>query len=87
MAAVQEPSATPLNEWNLTTPAVLALGCRSLEADSVAPDAASAPQLPFGQRDVRRGDDGRREHTVQQIADEFGVTRPMIYRRLQRNAG
>ena len=29
------------------------------------------------------GDDGRRAHTVQQIADEFGVTRPTIYRHLQ----
>lgn len=28
--------------------------------------------------------DGRRAHTVQQIADEFGVTRPTIYRHLQR---
>lgn len=31
------------------------------------------------------GDDGRRAHTVQQIASEFGVTRPTIYRHLQRN--
>jgi DNA invertase Pin-like site-specific DNA recombinase len=30
------------------------------------------------------GEDGRRAHTVQQIADEFGVTRPTIYRHLQR---
>jgi len=30
------------------------------------------------------GPDGRRKHTVQQIADEFGVTRPTIYRHLQR---
>ncbi|MCA1700113.1 MAG: Hin recombinase [Actinobacteria bacterium] len=30
-------------------------------------------------------DDGRRAHTVQQIANEFGVTRPTIYRHLQRN--
>lgn len=30
------------------------------------------------------GDDGRRAHTVQQIANEFGVTRPTIYRHLQR---
>jgi len=29
------------------------------------------------------GPDGRRAHTVQQIADEFGVTRPTIYRHLQ----
>jgi DNA invertase Pin-like site-specific DNA recombinase len=28
--------------------------------------------------------DARRAHTVQQIADEFGVTRPTIYRHLQR---
>jgi len=30
------------------------------------------------------GPDGHRKHTVQQIADEFGVTRPTIYRHLQR---
>ena len=30
------------------------------------------------------GPDGRRVHTVLQIADEFGVTRPTIYRHLQR---
>jgi len=30
------------------------------------------------------GADGRRVHTVQRIADEFGVTRPTIYRHLQR---
>jgi Helix-turn-helix domain of resolvase len=29
------------------------------------------------------GIDGRRVHTVQQIAEEFGVTRPTIYRHLQ----
>ena len=29
------------------------------------------------------GPDGRRAHTVQQIAEEFGVTRPTIYRYLQ----
>jgi DNA invertase Pin-like site-specific DNA recombinase len=29
-----------------------------------------------------RGEDGKRKHTVQQIADEFGVTRPTIYRHL-----
>jgi DNA invertase Pin-like site-specific DNA recombinase len=28
------------------------------------------------------GDDGKRRYTVQQIADEFGVTRPTIYRHL-----
>lgn len=28
------------------------------------------------------GDDGKRKYTVQQIADEFGVTRPTIYRHL-----
>jgi DNA invertase Pin-like site-specific DNA recombinase len=31
------------------------------------------------------GADGRRAHTVQQIADEFAVTRPTIYRHLQRH--
>jgi len=30
------------------------------------------------------GPDGHRAHTVQQIADEFAVTRPTIYRHLQR---
>ena len=30
------------------------------------------------------GPDGHRAHTVQQIADEFGVTRPTIYRHLDR---
>ena len=29
-----------------------------------------------------KGDDGKRQYTVQQIADEFGVTRPTIYRAL-----
>lgn len=33
------------------------------------------------------GSDGHRAHTVQQIADEFGVTRPTIYRHLQRGTG
>ena len=32
------------------------------------------------------GADGRRAHTVQQIADEFGVTRPTIYRHLEARA-
>ncbi|WP_431031027.1 recombinase family protein [Plantibacter sp. RU18] len=31
------------------------------------------------------GADGKRAHTVQQIAEEFGVTRPTIYRRLSDN--
>jgi len=30
-----------------------------------------------------KGEDGKRKHTVQQIADEFGVTRPTIYRALE----
>jgi predicted transcriptional regulator len=29
------------------------------------------------------GPDGKRLHTVQRIAEEFGVTRPTIYRHLQ----
>jgi len=33
-----------------------------------------------------KGPDGRRTYTVQQIADEFGVTRPTIYRHLARSA-
>lgn len=32
------------------------------------------------------GDDGRRRYTVAQIAAEFGVTRPTIYRHLNRSA-
>ncbi|MDT4936090.1 MAG: hypothetical protein QOK11_3982 [Pseudonocardiales bacterium] len=35
-----------------------------------------------GQMYDELGDDGKRQHTVQQIADEFGVTRPTIYRHL-----
>jgi DNA invertase Pin-like site-specific DNA recombinase len=31
-----------------------------------------------------RGEDGKRKYTVQQIADEFGVTRPTIYRHLSK---
>ncbi|KLL10429.1 recombinase family protein [Protofrankia coriariae] len=31
---------------------------------------------------AEKGDDGKRRYTVQQIADEFGVTRPTIYRTL-----
>ncbi|MCM3924007.1 recombinase family protein [Frankia sp. AiPs1] len=31
------------------------------------------------------GPDGRRKYTVQQIADEFGVTRPTIYRHLDQH--
>ena len=34
-----------------------------------------------------KGDDGKRRYTVQQIADEFGVTRPTIYRALAPRAG
>jgi DNA invertase Pin-like site-specific DNA recombinase len=33
------------------------------------------------------GPDGKRTHTVQQIADEFGVTRPTIYRHLTAAGG
>lgn len=33
------------------------------------------------------GLDGRRKFTAQEIADEFGVTRPTIYRHLQKAAG
>ena len=32
-----------------------------------------------------RVSDGKRLHTVQHIAEEFGVTRPTIYRLLERN--
>ncbi len=32
------------------------------------------------------GDDGKRKHTVAQIAAEFGVRRPTIYRHLSRTA-
>ncbi len=34
-----------------------------------------------------KGADGRRAYTVQQIATEFGVTRPTIYRHLQQQPG
>jgi predicted DNA binding protein len=33
-----------------------------------------------------KGSDGRRAYTVAQIAAEFGVTRPTIYRHLERSA-
>jgi DNA invertase Pin-like site-specific DNA recombinase len=32
------------------------------------------------------GEDGKRKSTVQQIAEEFGVSRPTIYRHLARTA-
>jgi DNA invertase Pin-like site-specific DNA recombinase len=35
-----------------------------------------------GQMYEEKGDDGKRKYTVQQIADEFGVSRPTIYRAL-----
>ncbi|MFF3671004.1 ArsR family transcriptional regulator [Microtetraspora malaysiensis] len=44
--------------------------------------------MPVGRRRWRAGryeetgPDGRRLHTVEQIATEFGVTRPTIYRHL-----
>jgi DNA invertase Pin-like site-specific DNA recombinase len=34
-----------------------------------------------------RGPDGRRRYTVQQIAEEFAVTRPTIYRHLEATSG
>jgi DNA-binding phage protein len=33
------------------------------------------------------GPDGKREHTVAQIASEFGVRRPTIYRHLSKTSG
>jgi len=41
-------------------------------------------QAKIAQDMYELGPDGRRAHTVQQIANEFGVTRPTIYRHLQR---
>lgn len=32
-----------------------------------------------------KGPDGHRTHTVQEIAAEFGVSRPTIYRHLEAN--
>jgi DNA invertase Pin-like site-specific DNA recombinase len=49
-------------------------------ADKLTPRQAKVAQAMYDEL----GDDGRRAHTVQQIADEFGVTRPTIYRHLQR---
>lgn len=44
-----------------------------------------ARQVPIAQAMYDElGADGRRAHIVQQIADDFGVTRPTIYRHLQR---
>ncbi|WP_263399797.1 helix-turn-helix domain-containing protein [Saccharopolyspora pogona] len=58
------------------------------------PERAAAPrQKPkLGPRQVHlarqmhdeRGPDGKRRYTVRQIADEFGVTRPTIYRHLNK---
>lgn len=51
------------------------------------------PKLTARQAKIARdmygelGPDGRRAHTVQHIAEEFGVTRPTIYRHLQRQTG
>ena len=49
------------------------------------------PKPKLGQRQVElarqmyeeTGADGKRRYTVQQIADEFGVSRPTIYRHLE----
>ncbi len=35
---------------------------------------------------AEKGEDGKRTHTVAKIAEEFGVTRPTIYRHLERIA-
>ncbi|MGW5272110.1 helix-turn-helix domain-containing protein [Streptomyces sp. NPDC004044] len=56
------------------------------------PAAAAAGRSPsFGPRQIQLaqemydevGSDGKRKHIVQQIADEFGVSRPTIYRHLE----
>jgi DNA invertase Pin-like site-specific DNA recombinase len=46
----------------------------------LTPRQATIAQAMYDELDT----DGRRAHTVQQIADEFAVTRPTIYRHLQR---
>jgi DNA invertase Pin-like site-specific DNA recombinase len=49
----------------------------------LTPRQAKIAQAMYDELDV----DGHRKHTVQQIAEEFGVTRPTIYRHLERQAG
>ncbi len=59
-----------------------------------APGTRRRPEVELTQREAKiardmydeLGPDGKRAHTVQRIADEFGVTRPTIYRHLQRVA-
>jgi hypothetical protein len=37
-----------------------------------------------GRYPYETGEDGKRKYTVQQIADEFGATRPTVYRHLSK---
>ena len=53
---------------------------RRLRGNPAVPRRAKIAQEMYDEL----GPDGHRAHTVQQIADEFGVTRPTIYRHLQR---
>jgi len=59
---------------------------RSGRRSGVADDRHRGPRL-VPRRDQRlydeKGEDGRRRYPVAQIAAEFGVARPTIYRHLQ----
>ena len=59
-----------------TTPAASRSRASSASGSAATSTCANAP--------CKLGPDGHRAHTVQQIANEFGVTRPTIYRHLQR---
>jgi len=52
---------------------------RNLEKPKLTPRQATLAEAMYDQF----GPDGKRADTVQLIADEFGVTRPTIYRHLQ----
>ena len=63
-------------------------GCPRPRAAPAARSPSSPPAKPRSRRrcTTSSAPTARRAHTVQQIADEFGVTRPTIYRHLQRGA-
>ena len=57
-----------------------------MRSDRQSPGSAHA-RSPLAQAMYdERGGDGKRRYTVAEIAAEFGVTRPTIYRHLSRPA-
>jgi Helix-turn-helix domain of resolvase len=77
--------------------AIIAIGDSERTLDGLeaarARGRTSGQKPKLGPRQVRlarqmydeKDEHGKRRHTVQQIADEFGVTRPTIYRHLTRS--